>query len=70
MEIMCLSITETTSPLTSQYFKLFMYFLNTFTQAGCDIRSVFNQISSGLNSDFSFFNTSCHTKIKEPSLSN
>ena len=28
-----------------------------------------NQSLTGLNSEFSFFKTGCHTKIKEPPLS-
>ena len=33
-----------------------------------DTRSNFKQKLTGLNSEFSFSYTSCHTKVKEPSL--
>ena len=31
--------------------------------------SIFKRSLTGLNTEFSFFSTSCHTKVKEPSLS-
>ena len=31
-------------------------------------RSIFKWSLTGLNSEFSFFKTSCHTRVKEPCL--
>ena len=39
-------------------------------RAGCDTRSIFIRSLTGLNSEFSFPLTGCHTKVKEPSLPN
>ena len=38
--------------------------------AVCDTRLIFKQSLTGLNSVFSFSYTSCHTKMKKPSLPN
>ena len=35
-------------------------------RTGCDIRSIFKQSTTGLNSGFSFSLTGCHSKVKEP----
>ena len=43
-------------------------FTKPFTQAGSDTISIFKLSLTGLNSEFSFFLTSFHTKVKEPSL--
>ena len=43
-------------------------FTNPSTRAGYDTRSIFKHSLTGLNSEFSFSQTSCHTKAKEPSL--
>ena len=43
-------------------------YLNLFVQAGYDIRLIFKWSLTDLNSEFSFSKTSCHTKVKEPSL--
>ena len=40
------------------------------SQAECDTRSIFKQCLTGLNSEFSFSKTGCHTKAKEPHLPN
>ena len=37
-------------------------------QAGYDTRSIFKWSLTGLDSEFSFFKTSCLTKAEEPSL--
>ena len=44
-------------------------FTNPSARAGYDTRSIFKQSLTGLNSEFSFFWTSCLTKAEEPSLS-
>ena len=44
-------------------------FANPSAWAGYDTRSFFKQSLTGLNSEFSFFKTSCLTKAKEPSMS-
>ena len=36
-------------------------FTNPSAWAGCDTRSIFKWISTGLNSEFSFSETGCHT---------
>ena len=43
-------------------------FTNPSAQAGYDTRSIFKRSLTGLNSEFSFFYTSCLTKAEEPSL--
>ena len=43
-------------------------FTNPSARAGYDTRSIFKQSLTGLNSEFSFFLTSCLTKAEEPSL--
>ena len=43
-------------------------FSNPSAQAGCDTMSNFKRSLTGLNSEFSFSQTSCLTKAKEPSL--
>ena len=48
---------------------LLMYVLtNPSKWAGCDTRSIFKEFLTGLNSEFSFSYTGCHTKVKELSL--
>ena len=69
---------EFVSTTQSQYFSnssiwwniyIYIYiYINPFAQAECDTRSIFKWILTSLNSEFSFFQTSCHTKIKEPCL--
>ena len=44
------------------------YLPNPSARAGYDKRSVFKRSLTGLNSEFSFSYTSCHTKAEEPSL--
>ena len=44
-------------------------FTNPSAQAGYDTRSIFKRSLTGLNSEFSFSQTSCLTKAEEPSLS-
>ena len=44
-------------------------FTNPSTRAGYDTRSIFKRSLTGLNSELSFFQTSCLTKAEEPSLS-
>ena len=39
-----------------------------YQKAECDIRSIFNQSKASLNSAFSFSQTGCLTKAKEPSV--
>ena len=43
-------------------------FTNPSALAGYDTRSIFKQSLTGLNSEFSFSQTSCLTKAEEPSL--
>ena len=38
------------------------------TQAGCETRLISKRSLTSLNSEFFFSYTSCHTKVKEPSL--
>ena len=45
-----------------------MYLPNPSTQTECDTKSIFKQSLTGLNSEFSFSYTSCHTKIKKHSV--
>ena len=68
-------------PLISNFYRLFSKLFRTvinapttlFTdpsaQAGYDTRSIFKRSLTGLNSEFSFFQTSCLTKAEESSLS-
>ena len=44
-------------------------FTNPSARAGYDIRSIFKRSLTGLNSEFSFSQTSCLTKAEEPNLS-
>ena len=44
-----------------------MYLPNPFAWARCNTSSIFKQSLTGLNSEFSFSKTSCHTKFKVPS---
>ena len=44
-------------------------FTNPSAQAGYDTRSIFKRSLTGLNSEFSFSQTSCLTKAEEPSPS-
>ena len=46
-----------------------MYLPYYSLQAECDIRPIFKQSLTGLNSEVSVFQTGFHTKVKEPSLS-
>ena len=46
-----------------------LYLPNPSARARYDTRSIFKQSLIGLNSEFSFSLTSCHTKAEEPSLS-
>ena len=48
---------------------LTILFTNPSARAGYDTRSIFKRSLTGLNSDFSFSETSCLTKAEEPSLS-
>ena len=47
---------------------IYIYLPNLSEQAGCDTSSIFKQSITGLNLEFSFFQTGCHTKVKEISL--
>ena len=49
-------------------FKVLPLFTNPSAQAGYDTRSIFKQSLTSLNSEFSFFYTSCLTKAEESSL--
>ena len=42
-------------------------FTNPSARAGYDTRSIFKRSLTGLNSEFSFSETSCLTKAEEPS---
>ena len=44
-------------------------FTNPSARAGYDTRTIFKRSLTGLNSEFSFSQTSCLTKAEEPSLS-
>ena len=50
-------------------FIIIILFTNPSARAGYDTRSVFKRSLTGLNSEFSFSETSCLTKAEEPSLS-
>ena len=54
-----------------QFYLCSLYSIFTYpsTRAGYDTRSVFKQILTGLNSEYSFSWTSCLTKTEEPCLS-
>ena len=41
-------------------------FTNLFAQGRCNLRSIFKQSLTGLNLEFSFSLTGCHTKVKDP----
>ena len=43
-------------------------FTNPFARVGYDTRSIFKRSLTGLNLEFFFSKTSCHTKAEEPSL--
>ena len=47
----------------------YIYILDSSVRAGYDTSRVFKQSFTGLNSEFSFSNINCHTKVKVPSLS-
>ena len=47
----------------------FILFTNPSARVGYDTRSIFKRSLTGLNSEFSFSQTSCLTKAEEPSLS-
>ena len=55
------------APLSSQT-QSPIIFTNPSARAGYDTRSIFKRSLTGLNSDFSFSQTSCLTKAEEPSL--
>ena len=46
----------------------FIIFTNPSARAGYDTRLIFKRSLTGLNSEFSFYYTSCLTKAEEPSL--
>ena len=48
---------------------MFIIFTNPSARTGYDTRSIFKQSLTGLNSEYSFSETSCLTKAEEPSLS-
>ena len=50
-----------------EYKFVYIFITNTSARAGCDTRSILSL--TGLSSEFSFFYTNSHTKVKEPSLS-
>ena len=47
---------------------IIIIFTNPSAREGYDTRSIFKQNLTGLNSEFSFSQTSCLTKAEEPSL--
>ena len=47
---------------------ILILFTNPSARAGYDTRSIFKQSLTGLNSEFSFSQTSCLTKAEKPSL--
>ncbi len=47
---------------------LLVLFTNPSAQAGYDTRLILKRSLTGLNSEFSFSQTSCLTKAEEPSL--
>ena len=49
-------------------YKIYYVCTNPFAWAGCDTRSIFKWRLTGLNSDSSFSQSSCHAKVNEPSL--
>ena len=49
--------------------QLVVLFTNPSARAGYDTRSIFKRSLTGLNSEFSFSQTSCLNKAEEPSLS-
>ena len=49
-------------------YKSMILFTNPSTRAGYDTRSIFKRSLTGLNSEFSFSETSCLSKAEEPSL--
>ena len=49
-------------------FNMLSYLPNPSARAGYDTRSIFKRGLTGLNSEFSFSQTSCFTKAEEPSL--
>ena len=55
--------------LSSFWYDSFLYlFTNPSARAGYDTRSIFKWSLTGLNTEFSFSQTSCLTKAEEPSL--
>ena len=44
-----------------------MYLPNPSAHTECETRLIFRRVSTGLNSQFSFSKTSCHTKVEENS---
>ena len=51
------------------HFQYLLIFTNPSARAGYDTRLIFKLSLTGLNSEFSFSQTSCLTKAEEPSLS-
>ena len=54
--------------LTLVCWAMLIIFTNLSTLAAYDTRSIFKRSLTGLNSELSFSQTSCHSKAKEPSL--
>ena len=52
------------------YISNIIIYIYPSTPTECDSQSIFKRSLTGLNSEFSFSYTSCHTKVKDHSLSN
>ena len=63
----CFNAVELTR-MPGMYIYTYIIFTNPSARAGCDTRSIFKRSLAGLNSEFSFSQTSCLTKAEEPSL--
>ena len=63
----CLLIGRFICPFYALLTLRIILFTNTPAQAGYDTRSIFKRSLTGLNSEFSFSQTSCLTKAEEPS---
>ena len=50
------------------FLKPYIYLPNTSARTGCYTRTSFKRILTGLNSEFSFSENGCHTKVKELNL--
>ena len=57
-----------TSPLEDFRYHLNLVFTNHFRTTEYDTKSIFKRNLTGLNSEFSFSQTGCHTNFKELSL--